>query len=360
LIKKIISIAAGALWWCTAPTTVIAQSGADSLLHFIEQNRSRASLYLQQNDSAVARLNETRMMPLASTVKIIVAIEFAKQAAYHLIDENQKIPLADLDRYYIPHTDGEAHPSWLRYEKRLGNIKGDSISLLEVARGMILFSSNANTEYLTGLLGTANINSNIKLLGVLQHTPVYPLVSSLFLYQNPKHIKEDKIIKQIGKFSDLQYAKATWLIHEQLAHDSGYKNRFRLQDLTVNMQKEWSDRLPSSDTRDYVRICHIINNRKIFDSTTYGILSSILESLMLNPANQSWLVHAGEKGGSTMFVLTKAVYATLKDGTRIEMAYFFNDLSQEENLRLQKWMNDFELKILRDENFRKETASALE
>ena len=44
----------------------------------------------------------------------------------------------------------------------------------------------------------------------------------------------------------------------------------------------------------------------------------------------------------------------LKDGTKIEMAYFFNNLTGEENARLQKWMNDFEIKVLTDENFRKQ------
>ena len=59
------------------------------------------------------------------------------------------------------------------------------------------------------------------------------------------------------------------------------------------------------------------------------------------------------KGGSTLFVLTKALYATLKNGTKIEMAYFLNDLTGEENYRLQQWMNDFELKVLADDVFRK-------
>ncbi|HET7117201.1 MAG TPA: hypothetical protein VFI29_11960, partial [Hanamia sp.] len=60
----------------------IAQSnGADSLLHFIQQNKYKSSLYLKKNDSVIARLNQNKMMPLASTAKIIIAIEFAKQAS---------------------------------------------------------------------------------------------------------------------------------------------------------------------------------------------------------------------------------------------------------------------------------------
>lgn len=334
--------------------TMVAQSNdADSLLNFIQQNKTRSSIYLKMNDTVLAHLNENKMMPLASTAKIIIAIEFAKQASYKIFDDTKRIPLTDLDKYYIPNTDGNAHSNWISYEKQNGNIVNDSVSLIEVAKGMIMFSSNANAEYLMDLLGIDNINSNIRLMGITDHTLLYPWVSALFLYQNPKHLKEEKIIKQIKSFTDGQYARAAFMIHNQLKNDNTYKLKFRPQDLTIPMQQEWSERLPASTTKEYVHICTILNNRKIFDKKTYSILSQILETLMENPANQTWLTHAGMKGGSTLFVLTKALYATLKNGNRIELAYFFNDLTAEENGRLQRWMNAFELKVLTDEEFRK-------
>jgi D-alanyl-D-alanine carboxypeptidase len=317
-------------------TFIYSQPGADSLLNFIKQNKTRSSLFLTKNDTVIAGLNEDKLMPLASTVKIIIAIEFAKQAAYNVFDENEKIALSELAKYYIPNTDGNAHPNWISYERNLGNITNDSVKLIDVARGMIVFSSNANSEYLMDKLGLDNVKSNLHLLGLKKHTPVYPLVSSLFLYQNPNKSNEDKIIKEIKKLSGEDYAKAAILIHSELKNDSNYKKKFRSQDLTLKMQKEWSDRLPASTTKEYVQICSILNNRKYFNDNTYRILAEELETLMENPANSAWLVHAGMKGGSTIFVLTKALYATLKDGTKIEMAYFFNDLAGEENARLQK------------------------
>ncbi len=335
-------------------TTAYSQAGADSLLSFIKQNESRSSLYLVKNDTVVATLNENKLMPLASTVKIIVAVEFAKQAAAKVFDDNSRIPLSELEKYYIPFTDGGAYPKWLSYEKNVDHVSGDSVKLIDVARGMIMFSSNANMEYLMDLLGFSNVESNLQLLGLKPHTPIYPLVASLFLYQNPKHLGDDDIIKQISNMSDDAYAHAAFLIHQELKNDSNYRKKFRLQDLTLKLQKEWSDRLPASTTKEYVQLCYILNYRKFFSKETYAILSKILETLMENPANAAWLDHAGMKGGSTIFVLTKALYATLKDGTRIEMAYFFNNLTGDENAKLQHWMNDFELKVLSDDSFRKE------
>jgi D-alanyl-D-alanine carboxypeptidase len=65
------------------------------------------------------------------------------------------------------------------------------------------------------------------------------------------------------------------------------------------------------------------------------------------------------KGGSTAFVLTKALYATDKKGNRTEMAYFLNDLSLLENIRLQMSMNEFELKILANKEFREKVKAEL-
>lgn len=332
------------------PSSLHAQQ-ADSLLAFIKANKSRSSLYLVRNDTVISSLNENRLMPLASTMKIMVAIEFAKQAAFHVFDPEKKVPLNEIDKYYLPGTDGNAHPQWIKYEKANSHISDDSVSLLNVARGMILFSSNANTEYLMDLLGLHNINNNYGLMGIKDFTPVYYFVSALMLYQNPKNLKEEKVLKEIRSFSQRNYINACSMIHDQLKNKTEYKKLFRPQDLSVAMQKEWSNRLPESTTKSYAHIAQIINNRKIFSPETYQVLSKVLESIMENPANKQWLDHAGMKGGSTMFVLTKCIYATLKTGDKTALAYFFNDLNLSEEQKLEKWMNAFELNILSDRQF---------
>lgn len=330
----------------------IAQSPADSLLDFISSHKQNASLYLLKGDSVVAALNEDKMMPLASTMKILVAIEFAKQAAHNLINPDKKVALADLAKYYVPNTDGGAHPAWIKWERQQNNITEDSISLMEVAKGMILFSSNANTEYLMDLLGLQNINQNYQLLGIKNYTPLYYPVSSLFIYQNPKQRSEEKILKQIKKLPQEAYIRATEMIHAQLKNNPGYKGQFRPQDLTIPMQQLWSSRLPASTTKAYTKIAYILNNRQIFNEATYSVLTQILETVMLNPQNRQWLEHAGMKGGSSLFVLTKTMYATLNNGEQYALSYFFDDLNAKQNAQIQGWMNAFEQKILTDKEFR--------
>ena len=107
--------------------------------------------------------------------------------------------------------------------------------------------------------------------------------------------------------SDGDYAKAASFIHNELKNDRNYKKKFRPQDLTLKMQKKWSNRLPASTTKEYVQLCSILNNRKYFDENTYDILATVLETLMEKPTNRTWLVHAGLTSGSTDFVLTRAL-----------------------------------------------------
>ncbi len=76
--------------------------------------------------------------------------------------------------------------------------------------------------------------------------------------------------------------------------------------------------------------------------------------MLANPANRSWLKHTGSKGGSTAFVLTRYLYATEISGDKTELVYFFNELNFVEQQRLQMSMNDFELQVLTDAEFREE------
>jgi len=341
-------------------TTSPCQFKADSLFDFIVKNKSRAAFYLTKNDTVLARQNENKLMPLASTVKILVAVEFAKQAGSNVIDEESYIPLSELNKYYLPNTDGGAHPAWLQYERTQNHIRQDSVQLLDVARGMIIFSSNANTEYLMDLLGPDNVKNNIQLFGLDQHTAIFPLVSSLFLYQNPKNAKEASIIKGIKKLTEEGYCKTIYQIHNALKYDTVLKKKFRPQDLSVNMQKLWSDRLTASTVKNYNHLGSILNNRRYLDANSYGTVAEVLEYIMENPLNRKIYKHFGLKNGSTAFVLTEAFYATMQNDDKYEAAYFFNELTPQENERLQGWLYDFRIGITQNDNFRKKITAAFQ
>ncbi len=325
---------------------------ADSFLNFINANKTRASVYITVNDTAIASLNENKLMPLASTVKIMVAIEFAQQVAHEVINENSYINLDELDKYYIPNTDGGAHPAWLEYLKKHNEIKGGKVKLVDVARGMIMFSSNANTEYLMDLLGFDNVKDNIALFNLKQHTAIYPFVGAMFLYQIPKKSTEDKLIKSLEKISDKKYSMDAYDMHMELKEDSSFKAGFKPEQFTMKLQKLWSDRLPSSTTKEYVQVVQALNKREVLDEDAFFTIGEVLEFPMENKAFQSVFKHYGVKGGSTGFVLTHVIYLTMKNGTRMELAIFFNGLVPAEEQKLEGWLDPFEAQVIFDPGFR--------
>lgn len=319
------------------------------VLNFIKENPEKSAILLFRNDTILASQNIDKVMPLASTVKIIIAIEYAEQSAAELLNPDELVLLSDLDKFYVPNTDGGAHSSWLKSLKE--KIEDEKVSIREIAKGMIKFSSNANTEWLLNRLDIQKVNARIDSLGLKNHTRIYNIVSALFVGKELfPGVKGKELEAKLKELSMNDYIEATNRIHQKLLSDTLYKKG--IGDFDMNIQRIWSDRLPSATVNDYVSVMKKINNRNYFDEKVQHYLDEVMEYLLENPANREWLEHSGMKGGSTAFVLTKSLYATDKKGNKTELAYFLNDLSIIEMTRLQMSMNEFELKILTNKEFR--------
>ena len=200
---------------------------ADSFFYFIKANPLRSSVYITRNDTVIVRLNENKLMPLATTVTILVAIEFAQQSTREMINENAYVNLEDLEKFYIPFIDSAAHTSWLEYAQANNEIKNGTIKLVDIARGMILFGSYTNADYLMDLLGFDSVKENIATFKLKQHTAVYPFAGSLFTYHIPKKSSEDKLLKILSKYSDKKYSMEAYYNHVDLKQDSSFKETFK-------------------------------------------------------------------------------------------------------------------------------------
>ncbi len=316
---------------------------------FIKDNPDRSAIQLFRNDTLIAEINPDKSMPLASTVKVIVAIEYAVQSSKGRIDPDEEVSIDELSRFHVPNTDGGAHSDWLESAK--GEINDNKISIREIARGMIIHSSNANTEWLTDRLGLDNINNRIDSLGIKDHSKFYYLVSSLFVGKERfPDSKGEELERKIRSLSPDDYMETTNTIHSRLLNDPDYKND--LGYFGTDIQRVWSDNLPGSTVREYAGIMKKLNSRTYFDPETRQYLDEVMKAPTEDPAIKERFKYAGMKGGSTPFVSTKALYATDKDGNTTELAYFFNDLNLLESTRLRSSKSKFELAILTSEEFR--------
>lgn len=326
------------------------------VLDFIKKNPDKAAIKLIRNDSIIVERNPNTVMPLASTVKIILAIEYAIQSSSGELNPEEAIAIEELEKFYVPNTDGGAHPQWLASVE--SKITNNSISIREIAKGMIRYSSNANTEWLSRKLGLEKINQRIESLGISDHTDIYYLASSLFVGKEKFPDSKGKDLEnKLRNLSIEEYREITNTIHSKLTTDTIYKSN--IGDLGMNIQRIWSDNLPASTVNEYAQLMKKLNSKSYFDSKTYEYLDEVMEGLMESAGNQKWFTHAGMKGGSTAFVLTKALYANDKKGNTTELAYFLNDLGIMESKKLRASMNQFELKILTDKEFRDKIVTTL-
>ncbi|WP_342416649.1 serine hydrolase [Paenibacillus sp. FSL R10-2782] len=350
-----------------AKDETIERDSAHRVLRFLEEHPEKASITILRDGKKLAGREEHRMMPLASTVKTVIAVEYVKQAAAGTINPNERIRLTALERFYLPRLDGGAHSAWMKEMEAKGRVKNGTVSLREVAKGMIRYNSNANTEYLMDRLGLEQINQTKTDLGLQDHDPIYPFVSSILIpYEWMRETQgrtwggtenSNSAKAAIQAMSDAEFRQHAQMIHNKLRRDvsGSYKKSAAI---STWYGREFdpmnTERFIASTTADYASLMSRLNSRQCFSKAEQKLWSEVMEQSLDRSVSQKWLKHSGQKGGSNAYVLTLAMYAMDKEGHSTEMAVFFKDLDPFTNASLQNMMNEFKEQLLRDESFRKE------
>ncbi len=342
-----------------------------SVLEFIQNNPEKVSLSILNNDNSLIQYQADRKMPLASVAKIIIAIEYARQAADKKIDPDSRISLEEINRYYIPKLDGDAQPQWEEYLEQNKKTEAGTVALREVAKGMIDFSSNANMEYLIELLGLDQINKNLTELQLTTHEAIYPFYAGLLI---PGSLMEEynglsqadrveKVKVLLSNMPQEEFAELAVLEHNRLKADkdgSYQKSRHLEEWYDLEFDKMNSDRMVAATSREYGELLGKINSDSYFSDEMNICLREVMEGPMESEGNQELFKHLGFKGGSTNYILNTAMYARDKEEQTVEIAFFTNNLTEKEFKRLSQNMNDFLYQILTDEAFRLKVRETLE
>ncbi|GIO23227.1 serine hydrolase [Oceanobacillus sp. J11TS1] len=327
------------------------------LMEFIHDNKEsdRVAFIATWNSEIIAEINPDLALPLASVVKIIIAIEFASQAEEGKIVPSDKVSMEEVDKYYFPNTDGGAHQAWKR------TLEGEEqVSLEQIAQGMMRFSSNANTDYLMERLGLEEVNHRIAELDLTNHKPIYPLTASIVI---PKKVMEDNDLEEneleavLRDLDDDSYRQTAVDIFEEWQEKplSKEQREDAIAFLDMSIQKVWSDRLAHSTAEDYHKIMTMLNKKEHYSDAFYEELDAIFS---IETEDDS-IVRAAQKGGSTAFVLNQAVYVEDRNGNRFEMILFTNNLRLSELEIVATQVQTLHDKLLTEEAFREEVREAL-
>ncbi|MET3287688.1 UNVERIFIED_CONTAM: D-alanyl-D-alanine carboxypeptidase [Brevibacillus sp. OAP136] len=335
----------------------------DPIANFLKENPDRSSMYLIRNGNKVIDYHSNRAMTLASTSKLIIALEFAKQAAQGKINSSKKVSLDDLALFYFPGTDGGAHEAWLQDIQARQVVQNGKVSLQEVAKGMIKYSSNANSEYLLMCLGIDNVNDSLDELNFTKHQKFFPAFASIVVVpyslltsldpQLPLETRIALVKTQMRTMSQKDFNSEANKVFEKLQKDKdgSYKAEV-IANLTPWYDTELDDlivaRLPKATTKEYATLMNKINSRSYLPNKVQKELDAVIEK-PLEP--DSPFTHMGSKGGSTAKVLTMSFYSTDKNGNKVELALFTNQLSKDEFTQLAQNLNTFLLKRIQDPAF---------
>ncbi|PGM94650.1 serine hydrolase [Bacillus cereus] len=319
----------------------LSKEDPDYVLNYIKEHKGdeTCSLLIRKNGEVVTSVNENKKLPLASMAKIVIAFEFAKQVSEGKIRRDEQISLKELEKYYVKDTDGGAHPAWLEDAEARELVRNEKIALEEVAKGMIHYSSNANTTYLLEKLGIERVNESIKELELTSHDKFTSYTASLYMrgyVEKELHAPENQSLKMLRNMSKDEYNQHVLQIHELMKDEEEWKKRDIPLKVDMEFQRIWSDRLVSANAKDYMSIMEKINSRNYFPK----LMQDEIENIFNGTVKNNKFEYAGQKGGSTAFVLTKSLYSTDKKGNKIEVVIMFNDI--EDQVAYQKLRNNID------------------
>lgn len=319
------------------------------LLTYFTKNKDKLSITLNENAQDTLSINSDKKYPLASTVKIIIAFNFVKDVTNSKISLHDMVKLEELEKFYIPNTDGGAHSNW----KKSIDYPNET-SLLDVARGMMQFSSNACTDFLIDKIGVDIINECIDSLQ-LNHDKLSYFTPTILI---PRYLADNRSVamdklKVMDQKSYRGLSKA--LFQKMKANQSDFLMKKSYKMLNHKVQLLMTNKMPSSTTKQYADLMIRLGN-ELLTKKEKDLFSEILNGEKIKNFNDDYLWY---KGGSTLFVLTSALYKEAQDA-RISLSLFIKDDTGGELYWIRNVFNDFVISIATDIEFRKKVKEMLE
>ena len=79
----------------------VFRDNPDYVMNHLKDNPQTTSLYVAENSVELITYQSDVVRPLASTVKILIAVEYAMQIDAGALNKDSSVSLDELNRYYI-------------------------------------------------------------------------------------------------------------------------------------------------------------------------------------------------------------------------------------------------------------------
>ena len=327
-----------------------------NLAHLIREkiDEGQAALSCRINRKPWLDINEDVNFPLASLTQIVIALDYAKQAAAKEINSEKTILVEELERFYIPKTDGNAHENWLTSLNH-----PTEVTLKQVAEGMVEHSSNANTDYLIYHLGIDSINKTLNELELTAHDDIVPITPQLYLPVKLMNegMSKDEAFKYIEALPRKEYEEVVLAAFNDWCLTPPTKEtKSKIYSImSMSFQKMWTNKLAKSNTKDYVKLMGKLNRETYYSKEVYSHFTPLLRYKMkIDPE----IKHYAQKAGATAYAISLVSYAETVSN-HIELTYMLNDLNTVEQTLIRGTVERFQTDFMVDPDFRRKVKEVL-
>lgn len=273
--------------------------------------------------------NPDEPLVVASVMKTAVLAAYADMVVNDELDPDERVPVADWERFYLPFTDGGAHQLGLQSlglqtdELGFATDPTATVTLDEMATIMMHYSGNAATDYLIERIGLERVTA-VTQTHLPQHTPIhYKLGFTLAIFnheipystaelqQVSAHI-ESGDYSDIERLIDLYLHNETWR-RDQIDYLSG------VEPVSADLgayHTAAAQLLPQGTAREYARMMAQIGSGRFISPQVSAIMQQKMESVPSDwPLRALYFERFAAKDGMTAGVLAVASYAAPKWGS---------------------------------------------
>ena len=300
--------------------------------------------------------NADTPLPLISVAKIITLVAYVEAAAAGALQPLEQVPLAELDRYYLPNFDLGAHRRAVNELRADGRVlspdSNPSVLLEDVPWMMIRHSSNAAADYLHARLGQARIEATAQTLGLADpignhSAPCSFLGQFLVMANHVRGLANDRAALSAyleDAAGAAAYGADAALLADAYAADATFRAaeeawRERNRRPSIDTQRTFAARFaPRGTARAYAALMARLAQNGLSNPDSSFRARVYLEWPNQFEANQQLFSNVGYKNGSLPGVLTTVYYAyRWDDPAPVVVALFYRDLPQD---TYRRWRND--------------------
>ncbi|MDI9896015.1 serine hydrolase [Rhodococcus sp. IEGM 1381] len=294
-----------------APVTSTDLATEDGWIGLIDQAPDTVSLVIDDGRGRTVEHRADQEQVLASAIKVVHLAAYAQAVADGSIDPTEQVSLSDWERWYVPGTDGGAHPNALN---RLGIANSGTnatdpnvtVRIDDMVSAMIQESDNSVPDYLRYRLGDQAI-IDAAATGGWENFEVPSLVTDILSLYDPALAAGDR-----------------WETAQKWAFDPQFRAQLEAS-LQPSTPEEQADRVQSTFRGGSA--AQLNGMYRAFTDGTYGTASdTIVRQLEWQPAGDD-VLGVGFKGGSLAGVLTQGFELRRTDGTVATAVWLIDGLS---------------------------------